>query len=63
MEGDDPRLSPLLIQRTKEREDAYAEIRRLQDEVTRLKGVESQFATYLSTVASCIRALRKATYD
>ncbi len=58
MDSDDPRLSPLLIQRTKEREAAYAEIRRLQDEIARLRSVENTVVIYKEALAAAQKALK-----
>ncbi len=47
----------LLIQRTAEREAAYAEIRRLQDEIICLREVERQLESYKNAIRNAVVCL------
>ena len=54
----EPIYDSLLIQRTNERESAYAEIRRLQDEIMRLREVEKTVVIYKEALAAAQKALK-----
>ncbi len=53
----EPIYDSMLIQRTAEREAAYAEIRRLQDVVTTLREVEKQLEAYKNAIRNAVICL------